>query len=65
MSRSRVRGAPAPAAIPMDPAQHAQVIKDLLVLVNRTYRERFGTPPPPPGFAPLSGGQKDVEMVKV
>ncbi|KAL5519254.1 hypothetical protein ACEPAH_937 [Sanghuangporus vaninii] len=28
--------------------RHAELIRDLLVQINKNYRERYGTPPPPP-----------------
>lgn len=50
-------------AVPLDERRrHAELIRDLLVAINKDYRERFGTPPP------HDEGRirdKDIEMVGV
>jgi len=47
--------------------RHAKVVRDLLVLVNKQYKERFGTPPPVTsagaGVSGVEGASRDVEMV--
>lgn len=40
--------------------RHAALLRDLLVSINKDYKRRFGTPPPPPA-SPMEVS-KDVEM---
>ncbi|KAH8119901.1 hypothetical protein DFH11DRAFT_1754446 [Phellopilus nigrolimitatus] len=68
------RDAPAPAPTPQERRRHAEFIRDLLVAINRDYRARYGTPPPPPGegasraearMGTRARGERDVEMSAV
>ena len=51
--------------LPDERRRHAELIRDLLVAINRDYRQRYGTPPPLPSAASDARRttEKDVEMV--
>ncbi|EJD03666.1 uncharacterized protein FOMMEDRAFT_145898 [Fomitiporia mediterranea MF3/22] len=63
VSEIRIEGKSSSAALTEERRRHAELIRDLLITINKDYRERYGTPPPDGERRTRSGKDRDVEMV--